>query len=66
MSDAHLGCCGYDELATKPPTTTPFVFPRKGQQQLARRSPNPNVTRPVYSMGAATAVRFPVVNIQGR
>ena len=65
---AHLGCCGYDDLATKPPTTQPLVFPRKQQGQQARRSlsNSPYVTRPVYSMGATSPVRFPVMNIEGQ
>lgn len=66
MNDAHLGCCGYDDLATKPPTTQPLVYPRKAAQAASQagRSPNPGMTRPVYSMGAATPERFPVVNIR--
>lgn len=65
MSNVHLGCCGYDELAEKPPTTQPLSYPRKMAQSAAakQRSPNGGVTRPVYSMSGATAVRFPVLNL---
>lgn len=65
MNDPNLGCCGYDELAVKPPTTTPFIYPRKAAQAAAQagRSHNPGVTRPVYSMGVTTPIRFPVRNL---
>lgn len=64
LGPVKLGCCGYDDLAEKPPTTQRLSYSRKGAQSAgARRSPDPSVTRPVYSMGVTTAVRFPVVNI---
>lgn len=60
-----MGCCGYDELAEKPPTTTPLSYPRKNSSSAlaARRQGHGDVTRPVYSMGRTTALRFPVLNL---
>lgn len=66
MSGPRLGCCGYDELAEKPPTTTPLSYPRKhSSSALAakRQASSGAVTRPVYSMGHAPALRFPVLNL---
>lgn len=65
MSEPRLGCCGYDELAEKPPTTTPLSYPRKNSSSAlaAKRQSGGAVTRPVYSMGSATVLRFQVLNL---
>lgn len=66
MSEPRLGCCGYDELAEKPPTTTPLSYPRKNSSSALaakRQGAGGAVSRPVYSMGQAPGPRFPVLNL---
>ena len=52
-----MGCCGYDELAYKPPTTRPLfatnLTTRRQQQQG-----NPG--------GFGAGILFPVQNLNGR
>lgn len=66
MGEPRLGCCGYDELAEKPPTTTPLSYPRKNSSSALaakRQGTSGAVTRPVYSMGYMPGPRFPVLNL---
>lgn len=63
--DPNLGCCGYDELAEKPPTTKPFIFGNKGNpNHVAPPAIKDGMARRIYLMGQTT--RFPVVNIDRR
>lgn len=61
---AHLGCCGYDELGYKPPTTTPFSLSRRKPPTKLQGDPRyvqrvmMNGSRP--SMGGA----YPVENLR--
>jgi hypothetical protein len=65
--EKELGCCGYDELAEKPATTSPIVFgirterPRKPEFDPLGRSMSRPMKLPT-SMGSA-APRIPVVNL---
>lgn len=61
--NANLGCCGYDELAEKPPTTQPIRFGAVRVSNIERAN-EPGVTRRISSMGSAVA-RYPVVNVPG-
>jgi hypothetical protein len=49
-----LGCCGYDELAEKPPTTQPIRFGIR-VSNIERRQNEPGVTRRISSMGQVPA-----------
>lgn len=58
---ATLGCCGYDELAEKPPTTQPIRFGTVRVSNVERAN-EPGVTRRISSMGSENAA-YPVLNL---
>lgn len=45
---AHLGCCGYDDMGYKPPTTTPMSSNRKPKVVNSRR--DPGIVRPIRTL----------------
>lgn len=62
MANDELGCCGYDELAEKPPTTEPFrPFSKMRAQNVWKNSEGSAITRritPGSSMGSPRYVPF--------
>lgn len=60
MANDEMGCCGYDELAEKPPTTQPLRFGAKMRtQNVWKNSEGSGITRritPGSSMGSVRTV----------
>jgi hypothetical protein len=61
MKRKKLGCCGYDDLGYKPPTTTPYDPTRaiKVANQLA-----PGLVSPTFSFGSGQPLK--IANRRGR
>jgi hypothetical protein len=51
-----MGCCGYDELAYKPPTTRPIFATNLNARPQQRGNPG----------GFGAGILFPIKNLEGR
>lgn len=62
---AHLGCCGYDDLGYKPPTTSPMSSARR--KPPAKLQGDPNFVRPILTLngrGPSMGSAFPIGNMR--
>jgi len=60
FSKNQLGCCGYDELAVKPPTTSPLTSLKRKIQPEAQVNvvvPQPPILPRLSSAGTTSRIR---------